>query len=146
MNEYIKGLLKENQFLTALRNNAESNNVPILRADAAALIRTIVCSKMPRRILEAGTAVGYSSLLMADACTDKNGMCCTYIDTVELDLDMVQIARCNIKNAGFENHIRVIPGDAADVLSCINGNSIYDMIFIDSAKSQYIEKYTEFVL
>ncbi|MBQ8827625.1 MAG: O-methyltransferase [Clostridia bacterium] len=143
MNEYIKSLLEEENFLCELRAAAEADNVPILRSDAAAFLKTVVASKAPDRILEAGTAVGYSSLLMAYACTDKNGVCNVHIDTVELDLDTVQAAKRNIKKAGYENNIRVIPGDAAEVFSCIGGQEVYDLIFIDSAKSQYIEMYDD---
>jgi len=144
MNEYLKNLLQEkNDFLRELRQHAESDNVPILRADAAALMQTLTTLKAPRRILEAGTAVGYSAILMANCCRNAAGECFVNIDTVELDIDTAAVARENIRKAGLEHNIRVIVGDAAEVLSCLSGSEVYDMIFIDSAKSQYIEMYDD---
>lgn len=144
MNEYLKNLLKEkNEFLEELRQHAESDNVPILRADAAALMQTLTTIKAPRRILEAGTAVGYSAILMATCCHGLQDECTVNIDTIELDMDTAAIARENIRKAGFEKNIRVIVGDAGEVLSCLSGSEVYDMIFVDSAKSQYIEMYDD---
>ena len=144
MNDYLRELLIEkNDFIREVRQHAESENVPILRADAAALMQTLTALKAPRRILEAGTAVGYSAILMADCCRDATGKCYVNIDTVELDLDTARIAKDNIKKAGLDNNIRVIAGDAAEVLSCLSADESYDMIFIDSAKSQYIEMYDD---
>ncbi|MBE7065224.1 MAG: O-methyltransferase [Ruminococcaceae bacterium] len=144
MNDYLKTLSTEkNQFLTELRQHAESDNVPILRADAAALMRVLTTLKAPQRILEAGTAVGYSAILMATCCSDVDGKCGVNIDTVELDIDTAAIAKENIKKAGLEKNIRVIVGDAGEVLSCLSGSEVYDMIFVDSAKSQYIEMYDD---
>lgn len=144
MNDYLRSLSKEkNKFLSELRQRAESDNVPILRADAAALMSTLTTLRAPRRILEAGTAVGYSAILMASSCCDASGSCNVNIETIELDIDTAATAKENIRQAGFEKNIRVIVGDAKEVLSCIGGKEVYDMIFIDSAKSQYIEMYDD---
>ena len=144
MNDYLKFLATEkNNFLAELRQHADSANVPILRADAAALMRVMTTLRSPRRILEAGTAVGYSAILMATCCHNSQGECIVNIDTVELDMDTAVIAKENIRKAGYEKNIRVIVGDAGEVFSCLGGSEVYDMIFVDSAKSQYIEMYDD---
>lgn len=145
MNDYTESILNfEDDFLKKLREGSarERDNVPILRPDAAALLNTLTALCRPKRILEAGTAIGYSSLLMAKTAKSvlASGMK-LHIDTVEIDEDTASIARRNIKNAGFGDIIRVINGDAAEVFSCLNGT--YDMIFVDSAKSHYIDMYED---
>lgn len=141
MNPYLRKLLQDkDQFLTQLRLEAQENNIHIVREDTGALLRYLVKKHRPATILEAGTAIGFSSILMSkafnEACPD------TYprIDTVEIDPDTAATARGNIESAGLSN-IHVILGDAAEVLSCLSGK--YDMIFIDSAKSQYIQMYDD---
>ena len=139
MNEYTQGILNfETDFLKELRKRAarECDNVPILRSDAAALLKMLTAMKKPRRILEAGTAIGYSAILMAEAADAA-----VRIDTVEIDEDTAMTARRNIETAGLSGAIRVITGDACEVFSCLSGP--YDMIFLDSAKSHYLDLYED---
>ncbi len=141
MNEYIENILSfEDDFLAKLRFNAarERDNVPILRKDAAALLAVLTANTHPHKILEAGTAIGYSSLLMAKVCDSQGEF---HIDTVEIDEDVAIVARKNIEEAGFSSRIRVIAGDAVEVFSCLGG--VYDMIFIDSSKGHYIDMYDD---
>ncbi len=138
MNEYIESILDfEDEYLAALRIRAarENDNVPILRKDAAALVATLAAAYKPAKILEAGTAIGYSSILLARVCNPSR------IDTVEIDEDTAIAARKNIEGAGLSDCIRVINGDAVEVFSCLSGT--YDMIFIDSSKSHYIDMYDD---
>jgi len=114
--------------LAELRNRAIRDNVPILRPDAAALLKTLAGIKRPRRILEAGTAIGYSAILLAGATEAE-------IETVEIDPDMAAEALKNIEAAGLTARIRVINGDAGEVLPALTRQ--YDMVFLDSAKGQY---------
>ena len=118
-----------------LREYAEQNNVPILRADAAAFMRTLVSLKMPMRILEVGTAIGYSAILMSECFPEGK------IDTIEIDPDSVVLARKNIRKVGKSDKIRVIAGDGAEVMSALK--QPYDMIFMDAAKGQYINLYDD---
>lgn len=133
---FIESLLPaENGIEQELRNYAKEYRVPILRRDAAAFLRTIVSIKKPMRILEVGTAIGYSALIMSCAAP------ASHIDTVEIDMDSVVLARKNIKKAGKENQIRVIAGDGNEVLAALT--KPYDMIFMDAAKGQYIYLYDD---
>jgi predicted O-methyltransferase YrrM len=133
---FIENLLPaENEIEQELRNYAKEYHVPILRRDAAAFLRTIVSIKKPMRILEVGTAIGYSALIMSHAAPFS------HIDTVEIDMDSVVLARQNIKKAGKENQIRVIAGDGNEVLAALT--KPYDMIFMDAAKGQYIYLYDD---
>lgn len=118
-----------------LRDYATEHRVPILRRDAAAFLRTLVTLKKPERILEVGSAIGYSAIIMSKASPES------HIDTVEIDGDSVIIARQNIKKAGAEKKIRVIAGDGNEVLSALT--KPYDMIFMDAAKGQYIHLYDD---
>ena len=140
MEPYIQKLLQDNDPLLAqLRREAETeeSRVPIVREDTASLLRFLVKCHNPSRILEAGTAIGFSAILMARA-SDHPAI---HIDTVEIDPDMAVTARQNIQEAGFSESIRVILGDAGEVFNCLT--SSYDMIFVDSAKSQYIHMYDD---
>ena len=126
----IAGTADREPLLRELREFAAVNRIPVLRPDAAALIRTLTALKRPARILEAGTAIGYSALLMSCASPASR------IETVEIDPDAAVAARKNIERAGRSDRIRVILGDAAEVFGALSGP--YDMIFLDSAKGQYV--------
>ena len=133
MNDFLASLYFETDpLLEKLRGYASAHNVPVLRPDSAAFLRTLVLLKQPGKILEAGTAIGYSALLMAKAAPDA------LIETVELDADTAAVARGNLRDAGpdFERRVRVILGDASEVFASLRGT--YDMIFLDSAKGQYV--------
>ena len=133
---FIENILPaESEVEQALRIYAEKNRVPILRSDAAAFMRTLVSLKKPMRILEVGTAIGYSSILMSECCLQSK------IDTIEIDPDSVVLARENIRKAGKADKIRVIAGDGAEVMSALK--QPYDMIFMDAAKGQYINLYED---
>ncbi len=138
MKAYIQQLLQDRDpFMAELRAEAITHNVPVVREDTASLLRLLVKYHRPSRILETGTAIGFSSILMAKA-SDHPAL---HIDTVEIDPDMASTARRNIQKAGLSKNIRVILGDAREVLGCLTG--VYDMIFVDSAKGQYIHMYDD---
>ena len=139
MDDFIRTLYdtgKRDQELSDLRACAEKNNVPIIREDAEALLRLLVRLKRPKAILETGTAIGYSAIAMAKASLTPPD-----IDTIEIDLDMAASARQNIQHMDLQDNILVIVGDAAEVLPCLTKR--YDMIFIDSAKGQYLQLYDD---
>lgn len=141
MNSYLQQLLQDKDpFLAELRRKALEDNVPIVREDTGALLRYLVKKHQPATILEAGTAIGFSSILMSKAYHEASPQGYPQIDTIEIDPDTAATARRNIEAAGLSN-IHVILGDAAEVVSCLNGK--YDMIFVDSAKSQYIQMYDD---
>lgn len=112
----------------------QKDYVPALRQDHAALYRTLLYTVKPRKILEAGTLFGYSSILAAETLINVHGEDFR-IDTVEIDPDNVSAAMKNIEETGFSRNIRVIEGDACEVFSCLEGP--YDLIFLDCSKSSY---------
>lgn len=131
--EYIRATIKPNTGLLAeLEEYAAQHYVPIIHPEVAAFMKVIGQLKQPIKILEVGTAIGYSSILFS-GFLKHNGV----IDTIERNEEMIEIARKNIKLAGKQNTINVIAGDALDVLACLDKR--YDMIFIDAAKGQYNE-------
>ena len=119
-------------FCEAVRKDAEAEGVPIVRREAESLLKTLICIKKPRRILEIGTAVGYSALLMSE-CMPPG----CEITTIESYHKRVICARDNIKKAGKEDVIKLLEGDALEILEKLEGE--FDFIFMDAAKGQYAE-------
>jgi predicted O-methyltransferase YrrM len=129
--QYIrKTLIKSTGLLEELENYANENNVPIVHKEVAELLKVMLKIQKPKRILEVGCAIGYSSILFANAL---EGNC--EITTVERNEDMIKVAKENIKKAGFENVITILEGDAVEKLNEVEGP--FDMIFLDAAKGQY---------
>ncbi|MDF2615296.1 MAG: O-methyltransferase [Clostridia bacterium] len=110
----------------------ETEHWPIIKPEVADFMKVILSLIKPSNILEIGTAVGYSSLLMSEFL-NENG----HITTIERFPYMLNIAKTNIKKANRENTITVLEGDASDILPSLNSNT-YDLIFMDCAKGQYI--------
>ena len=130
---YIDNLyVNENSKLEELREFAESRRVPIILKDTEKLLKVIMKLKEPARVLEIGTAVGYSSCVFADCCG------CTVI-TIESDEDSAKAARTNIENLGFGDLVEVKEGDAREVLLSLENEDKFDILFIDAAKSHYRE-------
>lgn len=111
---------------------AEAAYIPVIRPDAWAFLNLLGNMLKPLKILEVGTAIGYSAILMC-SFTVEGGK----IDTIERDYNMVAAARNFISRAGLEDSINVIAGEADDILKNISGT--YDMIFLDAAKGKYPE-------
>jgi predicted O-methyltransferase YrrM len=131
--KYIRDTIKPNTGLLAeLEEYAALHHVPIIQPEVAALMKVIGSLKRPVRILEVGTAIGYSSILFS-GFLEQNGK----IDTIERNEEMIELARKNIKLLGLQDTINVIAGDAMDVLPCLDKS--YDMVFLDAAKGQYTE-------
>jgi predicted O-methyltransferase YrrM len=132
-NEYIRSTLRKNEgLLKELEEYAAGNHVPIVTPEVARLLVVLGKLVKPARILEVGTAIGYSAILLAGALTQGGR-----IDTIERQEEMIIKARENIKKAGLENTIGIIAGDAEEVLRCLDKK--YDMVFLDAAKGQYPE-------
>ena len=112
-------------------SEAIKNNVPVIRPEMKDLLRTLIVMNRPEKVLEIGTAVGYSSLFIAEVLK-----CGFSIDTFELDPDRVKIAKDNISKLGYENEIHIHEGDAAALLKEMDRK--YDFVFIDAAKAQYM--------
>ncbi|TJX68665.1 O-methyltransferase [Soehngenia saccharolytica] len=130
---YIQNLCQnENEILGEMREYADINRVPILQRETAQLLKILLKIIRPYEILEIGTAIGYSSILMAQ---NLDSIC--KITTIEIDPLLVDIALKNIKNANLSNNIQVIEGDAISILPMLTKE--YNLIFIDANKSRYTE-------
>ena len=125
----------ENEILADIYFSAKDMKVPVIREDMKELIRLLLLINKPKKILEIGTAVGYSASFMVDVLKKD-----VSIDTLELDRERILIAKENIKRLGFEDNIKIIEGDAEESLKELSKSdiNIYDMIFIDAAKGQYM--------
>lgn len=134
---YIDNLYKSgNADLKNLRELAVQNHVPIIQKDAENLLKVILNLKKPARVLEIGTAVGYSSCVFSECCG-------CHVTTIELDETVAETARSNIDKLGFADKIEVLVGDGRDVLEDLQNKDLrdssnkYDIVFIDAAKSHY---------
>ena len=134
---YINSLDKGNTpFLNELEKQAVADRVPIIRREMQSFLKVLLQIKNPRLILEVGTAVGFSTLLMSEyAPADCK------ITTIENYEKRIPIAKENFKKAGKEEQITLLCGDAAEILGTLEGP--YDLIFMDAAKAQYINFFPE---
>lgn len=126
----------DSEIVEEIERQAIAGRVPIIRQEMGSLLKVLIALKKPSGILEIGTAVGYSSILMAENMPEN----CT-ITTIEKYEKRIPAARENFKRAGYEDRITLIEGDAAEVLKSLSGT--YDMIFMDAAKGQYIHFLSE---
>ena len=117
--------------LDQIEREATADYVPIIRKEMQSFLKFLLAMKKPARILEVGTAVGFSAILMAE----YDPVPCQ-ITTIENYEKRIPIARENFKRAGKEAQIALLEGDAAEVLKTLEGP--YDFIFMDAAKGQYI--------
>lgn len=125
-------------FFTSLEQYAKENRVPIMEPVSMNFLTQLVTIKKPKTILELGTAIGYSALRMHEAYP------LTTITTIERNEKMFQIANENIRKANKSHHIRVILGDALNVIEkFIQHNETFDFIFIDAAKGHYQRFFTD---
>ncbi len=116
--------------LEKIKQEALQKNIPILMDDTLEAIDKILLEIKPKRILEIGTAVAYSTICFCKYL-EIEGM----IDTIERDEIRVKEAKINIKRAEVEKRVNIIQGDAVEVLPKMNNK--YDVIFIDAAKGKY---------
>lgn len=116
--------------LEELEEKALMEHIPIIRKTERQILKKALEQAKPNKILEIGTAWGYSALLMAEWCP----WAC--IDTLELDQDRAEKAREYIKEAGCQDRIRCIAGDAAHTIPQMQGP--YDFLYLDGPKGQYL--------
>lgn len=129
--DYIRNTLKEKEgLLKELEDYAAEHKVPIVHKEVSEFLKVLLKVQKPKRVLEVGCAIGYSSILFASTIGDD-----AEIITVERNEKMIEKAKENIKLAGFEKNITILEGDAEEKLKEVEGE--FDMIFIDAAKGQY---------
>ena len=132
INTFIRSLERPGSDLCEkIREEALAEDVPIIRPETASLLLFMLELTKPRRILEVGTAVGYSALRMWEVMPDG----CT-IDTIEKYPPRIEKARENFRTAGCGDRVRLLEGDASDILAGLVRP--YDFIFMDAAKGQYL--------
>jgi predicted O-methyltransferase YrrM len=117
--------------LDAIEKEALDSYVPIIRKEMQSFLKLLLALKRPKRILEVGAAVGFSSILMAEY-----GPADCEIITIENYDKRIPLARTNFARAGKEKQITLLEGDAQDILPTLDGT--FDLIFMDAAKGQYI--------
>ena len=116
--------------LEKIKQKAICEHIPIIMDDTLKVIEEQIKNNPPKRILEIGTAVGYSAICFSEFLSE-NGV----IDTIEREVERVKEAKINIKEVGVEEKINIYEGDAVEILPTLNEK--YDMVFIDAAKGKY---------
>lgn len=130
--DFINSMNKEDEtWLYAIETGAREREVPIIRKETKEFLKTLLRMKRPKRILEVGTAVGYSALYMKQYIEED-----ATITTIENYPPRIEEASINFENWDKDGQITLLPGDAALVLKELEGP--YDFIFMDAAKGQYI--------
>lgn len=112
-----------------LKKDALENHIPIIMDDTLEKIKEILETEKPKRILEIGTAVGYSASCFVK-CAEN-----AIVDTIELDEERAKQAIQNVKKIGVDKNINIMIGNAVEILPTLSGE--YDIVFIDAAKSKY---------
>ena len=129
---YIHSLeSSERDIIETIEQEALDTFVPIIRKETQSFLKVLLMMKRPLRILEVGTAVGFSAILMNEYMPQDG-----HITTIENYEKRIPIAKENFKRAGCEGKITLIQGDALEVMKELEGP--YDFIFMDAAKGQYI--------
>lgn len=132
---YIRNTLPQSEgLLLEMEKYAEENSVPISQPESIRFLEIIIKIANAKRILEVGSAIGYSAIRMSKAADGE-------VITIELSDEMADRAEENIKRAGLTDKIRLIRGDAREVIPQIEGE--FDLIFVDAAKGQYAEFFRE---
>ena len=131
--EYLRSLLKPNSvFLTKLEQQAKDEYIPVIQPEVVQLIRVIFKMSKVKTVLEVGAAIGYSAIIFGGAIPPEGK-----VVTIELKPDLVQAALDNIKKAELQDRIKVLQGDAIDVMDRLDEK--FDCIFLDGAKGQYVK-------
>lgn len=120
-------------YLSELESYAKEANVPIIRPQMQSLLRFLITWGRPTRILEVGTAIGFSALLMSAYAPEG-----CHITTIEKYEKRIPLAKENFEKAGKTDCITLLEGDAAELLPTLTEDGAYDLIFMDAAKGQYI--------
>lgn len=130
--KYIENFSSERENFIELVDYAETNRVPIVSQDVARFIELLLKIIKPKNILEIGSAIGYSSLIMSKA-SDAD------ILTIEKDEETFKVLKENLKKYDTDNKIKAINDDAINALKSMDKEVKFDFCFIDANKSQYEE-------
>lgn len=130
--DFMRTRQAQNQgFLKDLEDFARQENIPIIQHEVVAYFRLLLQTMQPKNILEIGTAIGFSALLMAENAPEA------HITTIDRNEEMIGLAKKNLAQYDSRKQIELLEGDALDLLPTLPDNQ-YDFVFMDSAKSKYI--------
>lgn len=133
INSYLIDLIPQNEgILKELETYAIEHHTPIVTPEVAGLLKAMIKSLGAKNILEVGTAIGYSAILMGLSAADD-----FRITTIERNEENACLALQNIEKAGMKQNIKVLIGDASELLDQVEGS--YDIIFVDAAKGHYMD-------
>lgn len=130
--KYVRELLNINNIPKEISDYLKENYVPVIEPEVTGLLKVLIKAANVKSVLEIGTAIGYSAIIMANAMGSDGSLV-----TIERFHKSASIARKNFKLAGLCKNIRLIEGEALEILSCLEQR--FDMIFLDGAKGQYLE-------
>lgn len=122
---------KYQEILVLMEKYAVENRIPIISYDGMKLLCKTVRQHNPSKVLEIGTAIGYSTLLMATCAPGAR------ITTIELNPGRAKMAKAYLEQAGLLDRIEILVGNAGEILKPLDGQ--FDMVFIDAAKGQYLD-------
>lgn len=125
--------MESNNILNEQRIYALVNKVPILRESEIALFTDLIDMYRPYSVLEVGTAIGYSTLLLAQHLADGGK-----VTSIELDEKRHEVAKSFVEKSAYADRIELICGDANEVLAGIEGK--FDLVFLDGPKGQYLKQ------
>ncbi len=129
---FIHSMIQDDEGIVgAIEKEALQDDVPIIRKETKEWIKTMLLMKQPKRVLEVGTAVGFSAIYMNQFLPEG-----AHITTIEKWEPRIEKAKENFVRAGVQDDITLLEGDAADILKELQGT--FDFIFMDAAKGQYI--------
>ncbi len=129
--EYIRDVLPKNKGpLREIEIYAAENHIPIVHKEVGVLLQVLTKISGAKKVLEIGTAIAYSALLFSEVMGEAG-----HITTIERDKRMIPLAKENIQKAGKTKNIRIIEGDATEVIKQLKEK--YDLIFLDGAKGHY---------
>ncbi|MBQ7096686.1 MAG: O-methyltransferase [Clostridia bacterium] len=130
---YLRDTIPERSgHIAEMEAYAKEHDVPISQPESIRFVEVLLKIAGAKRILELGTAIGYSAIRMTNACGAQ-------VVTVELSDEMADEAQKNFKIAGIENKVKLIRGDAREVVARLPEDEKFDVIFVDAAKGQYME-------
>lgn len=134
---YINSLNhNDRDIIAAIEQEAIADHVPIIRKETKELLKVLIQIKKPQKVLEVGTAVGFSAIFMCEYLPKG-----AQITTIEKYEPRIPVAKKNFKRAGREEQITLLEGDAEEILKTLEPS--YDFIFMDAAKGQYIHFFPE---
>ncbi len=124
-------LMEDDKAMEGLRASMEERDIPIIRRETEYFLKWLLASKAPKRILEIGTAAGYSGMYML-----RHAQSDATLVTIEQDARIIPEARANFSDMSLGSRVSLLEGDAARVIEDLDEG--YDLIFLDSSKAQYI--------